>query len=491
MAQSADVSSTRYALDSEEVLRELGPLRKLSGTWEGQGFNLIARPDFRDKANLYLQLNQTHETLTITPIRSAIPNRGFGQDDIELFGLSYLQKIHDHHTGGALHLEPGLWITQPSTTYPPQKPPADGRIIARMASIPHGTAVLAQGNATGFTGAPTLPTMTQIYNGSVFHSFNSTPFAANPPVINAVGSSEKRTAAQISVQPFKEYDVLIYESAAHPRTPFATCPPEPPLPQQVKGVPMQDVINDPIRLLQAVIEEQIADDCTFEGFALNIATRAVVTFRQYPDSPPPGLWITQPGTTYPPEKPPPNGWIIARMASIPHGSAVLARGSATSFTGAPTLRTGTQAYNGSVFRSFNSTPFYADPPIINAPESSQKLTAKPMSMPRFKQYDVSIPASAANPRTPFAVSPPERSLPEQIDGVPIQQVINDPIRLLQAVIEQQKREGCAFEGFALNIATEFRVAFRLKKNSPRSSPTVNVRVIGGAGGIENILFLER
>jgi hypothetical protein len=288
MAQPADVSSTRYALDSEEVLRELGPLRKLSGTWEGRGFNLIARPDFRDKANLYLQLNQTHETLTITPIRSAIPNRGFGQDDIELFGLNYLQKIHDHHSGGALHLEPGLWITQPSTTYPPQKPPADGRIIARMASIPHGTAVLAQGNATGFTGAPTLPTMTQIYNGSVFHSFNSTPFSANPPVINAVGSSEKRTAAQISAQPFKEYDVLIYESAAHPRTPFATCPPEPPLPQQIKGIPMQDVINDPIRLLQAVIEEQIADDCTFEGFALNIATRTVVTFRQYPDSPPTG-----------------------------------------------------------------------------------------------------------------------------------------------------------------------------------------------------------
>jgi hypothetical protein len=309
MARSDEVSSTRYVPDNAVLLDELGALRDLSGTWEGKGFNLIARPDFRDKADLYLQLNQTHETLTITPIGSAIPNRGFGQGDIELFGLSYLQKIHDHHHGGALHLEPGLWITQP-------------------------------------------------------------------------------------------------------------------------------------------------------------------------------------GTAYPPEKPPPNGWIIARMASIPHGSAVLAQGSATSFTGAPTLRTETQIYNGSVFYSFNSTPFFADQSIINAAESSQRLTAKPMSVPRFKQYDVSIPGSATNPRTPFAVSPPELPLPDQIDGVPMQHVVNDPIRLLQAVIEREKREDCTFEGFALNIATRSRVAFRLKKNSPMAGPTVNIRVTGGAGGIENILFLE-
>jgi len=93
MAQPADVSWPRYVLDNATVQEKLGHLSELSGTWVGQGFNLIARPDFRDKANLYLQLNQTHETLTITPIGSAIPNRGFGQDDIELFGLSYLQKI--------------------------------------------------------------------------------------------------------------------------------------------------------------------------------------------------------------------------------------------------------------------------------------------------------------------------------------------------------------------------------------------------------------
>ena len=307
MAQPADVPWPRYVLDNATVQEKLGHLSELSGTWVGQGFNLIARPDFRDKANLYLQLNQTHETLTITPIGSAIPNRGFGLDDIELFGLSYLQKIHDHYTGGALHLEPGLWITQPGTTYPREYPPPNGQIVARMASIPHGTTVLAQGSATCFTGAPTLPPQgwIQKYNGSMFPSFNSTPLAAAQPVINAHGSSEKLTAAQIPtpplptpppVRPFRQYDLLFDAGADNPRTPFATSPVEPELPKQIRGVLMQDVINDPIRLLQAVIREQEASECTFEGFALNIATQAPVTFRACPDSPPTGptvnIWVT-------------------------------------------------------------------------------------------------------------------------------------------------------------------------------------------------------
>lgn len=281
MTQPCDVPATRYVIDNSTVQQKLGHLCELAGTWEGRGFNLIARPDFHDKANLYLQLNQTHETLTITPIGSAIPNRGFGQDDIELFGLSYLQKIHDHHMGGAIHLEPGLWITQPGTTYPPENPPTNGQIIARMATIPHGTAVLAQGNAISFTGAPTLqpPDLILKYHGSLFPSFNSTPFLADPPVINAHGSSEKQTPSRIPVRPFGQYDLCNSADAASLRTPS--------LPRQIGGVPMQEVVNDPIRLLQAVIEEQ-AKDCTFEGFALNIATQDTIAFRRHRDSPPAG-----------------------------------------------------------------------------------------------------------------------------------------------------------------------------------------------------------
>src|SRR5271168_5195559 len=161
------ISDVRIAPDSATVLKQLGLLGELAGTWKGKGLNLIARPDFHDKTDLYLQFNQTRETLKFEPIGSSIPNRGFGQDDIELFGLTYLQKISDAATDGALHIEPGIWITQtqpPETAYPPETPPPGGQIIARMASIPHGNSLLAQGGATPFTGPPVLTTGAQQYS---------------------------------------------------------------------------------------------------------------------------------------------------------------------------------------------------------------------------------------------------------------------------------------------------------------------------------------
>lgn len=277
----AKVATTRTIPDNATVLNDLGLLRDLSGTWQGQGFNLIARPDEEDGANLYLQLSQTQETLAITPIGSSIPNRGFGQGDIELFGLSYLQQISDRLTGGALHLEPGLWITQPDTAYPPENPPPNGQIVARMGSIPHGSTLLAQGNALPFTTPPTLQD-NGVPAGSVFPSFNSTPFGVGKP-INAFGTSEKLNAAATGVPPFDEYDLTIAESAANPRTPFQSN--DPALPADIDGVAMQDVINDPIRLLQAVIAQQVDAGYTFEGVALNIATQAGVDFLTQPNNP--------------------------------------------------------------------------------------------------------------------------------------------------------------------------------------------------------------
>jgi hypothetical protein len=50
-------------------------------------------------------------------INASVPNRRFGQNDIDLFGLTYLQQISDAFTGGLPHVEPGLWITQPPTSY--------------------------------------------------------------------------------------------------------------------------------------------------------------------------------------------------------------------------------------------------------------------------------------------------------------------------------------------------------------------------------------
>jgi hypothetical protein len=287
----ARARSGRFSSPAE--LDKLGLLKGLSGDWEGNGFNLIARPDFHDKANLYLQLNQTKEHLVFTPIGGPVPNRGFGQDDIELFGLTYLQKINDAGHDGALHIEPGIWVTQPDTTFPSEKAPAGGQLVARMATIPHGNAVLATGVATRFTGPPVLATGGPPYNGSVFPSFNSTPFGAPPTaptfVINAAGSSEKLTAPKVPAAPFNEYDLTVPAGAGNPRTPFDTSPPEPPLPAAISGVAMQNAINDPILLLQAEVNQQIKDGYNFEdGVALNISTLTPVTFLTTANSGPTG-----------------------------------------------------------------------------------------------------------------------------------------------------------------------------------------------------------
>jgi len=312
----------------------LGLLAGLAGKWAGTGFNLIARPPFHYttaeflKCNpnpnppnaayvtdLYLQLNQTRETLQFDAIGSPIPNRGFGQEDIQLFGLTYLQKISDQGRDGALHIEPGIWITQPATTFPPEADPPKGQIVGRMGSIPHGNALLAQGAAQPFNGPPVLAAGGVPYNGSLFPSFNSTPFGVPPTapgiVFNAPGSSERVTGAipapgaPAAPVPFPPYDFTVPAGPITPglafgglvynppftlntRTPYDTNPVEPPLPPAINGVAMQTIINDPITLLQQVINQQVADGYTFEGTALNIATTTPLTFLQNPNTGPTG-----------------------------------------------------------------------------------------------------------------------------------------------------------------------------------------------------------
>src|SRR5271163_2020011 len=169
------IPTVRLVPSNSTVLTNLGLLQDLAGTWEGDGFNLVARPAFHYKANLYLELNQTREQLAIHPIGSSIPNRGFGQDDIELFGLTYLQKIADAGLDGALHIEPGIWVTQPNTDFPPEAAPPPtppNQLVARMGTIPHGNSLLAEGVAKPFVGSPvlTVPGGDQ-YAFSLFPSF--------------------------------------------------------------------------------------------------------------------------------------------------------------------------------------------------------------------------------------------------------------------------------------------------------------------------------
>jgi hypothetical protein len=68
-----------------------------------------------------------------------------------MFGVSYLQQIKDGNNGDGLHFEPGIWATVPQTENPAERP-----TVVRMASIPHGTTVLAQGIATPISGFPVI-----------------------------------------------------------------------------------------------------------------------------------------------------------------------------------------------------------------------------------------------------------------------------------------------------------------------------------------------
>jgi hypothetical protein len=127
----------------------LGALAGLEGTWKGHGFNAIWRPHNPPSQDRFLELNVTDETLVFTRINGPIPNRGLAMHDINMFGLTYMQQISETSTGAGLHIEPGIWANVPHTT-DPNVPPS----VVRMASIPHGTVVLAQGVAEVHPGGP-------------------------------------------------------------------------------------------------------------------------------------------------------------------------------------------------------------------------------------------------------------------------------------------------------------------------------------------------
>jgi hypothetical protein len=281
------IPSVRLSPDNDTVLSNLGLLRELAGNWHGTGFNLVARPDFQDKTNTFLELNLTNETTKFDPISAAIPNRGFGQPDIELFGLTYLQKISDATTGGALHIEPGIWITQPATSDPPLSPPVGGQLVSRMANIPHGNSLLAQGVATSFSGPPAISPGANPTGGgnaafSLFPSFNTTAIDLQPPLapgaplgapVFAAGTSEAQSKPGGG---FSQYTLTNPASSTNTRTPLGNIPPV--LPPAIT----QALLNDPITLLQQTIVDQVAQGYSFSGVALNISTAPSITFFDAP-----------------------------------------------------------------------------------------------------------------------------------------------------------------------------------------------------------------
>jgi hypothetical protein len=135
-----------------DIVGPLGPLAGLAGKWAGRGFNVIWRPDSVSGQDRFLELNVTSDQVEFSAISGPIPNRGFLQPDINMFGLTYLQQISDANLKAGLHIEPGLWAAVPKTSNPSVSP-----TVIRLAAIPHGTAVLLQGTASTAAAGPSIP----------------------------------------------------------------------------------------------------------------------------------------------------------------------------------------------------------------------------------------------------------------------------------------------------------------------------------------------
>jgi hypothetical protein len=146
----------------------LGILADFTGTFVGSGFNTIFRPQNpasptalpvpQPESDNILELNLTSEVLSFSNSLGSVPNRGRLMPDIFLNAVPYLQTISDVTdpvNPVAIHFEPGLWLAVPATT-----DPADVATLVRMASIPHGTTIQAQGNAPAAgptAGKPNIP----------------------------------------------------------------------------------------------------------------------------------------------------------------------------------------------------------------------------------------------------------------------------------------------------------------------------------------------
>jgi hypothetical protein len=154
------------AVAAAEAEPDLGGIAGFTGTFRGNGLNTIFRPqDFAvtptplpnpatGPNDNILEINLTEETLSFSTALGSIPNRGMVQGDIFLNGIPYLQTINDVTVPAnpvGIHFEPGIWLSVPATTVPKEV-----ATVVRMASIPHGTTIEAQGISRTIAGGPQI-----------------------------------------------------------------------------------------------------------------------------------------------------------------------------------------------------------------------------------------------------------------------------------------------------------------------------------------------
>lgn len=238
-ATPASTSSIRLRPDVGDLANALGLLQDLPGTWIGTGFNLIWRPNFAPVDGVgsdhFLELNLTQEITRFDFIGAPIPNCGLAQPDITLFGIHYLQQVSDAVTLGALHLDPGIWINIPATTQPNAPLP---NAVARLSTIPHGNAMVAQGQAINSAGPP------------IFGPVNVNPF-------------------RIGGGPAIDFPELHLDQPSNFRT--TPLPPANAL-SEALDLTFQDVVTNPALLLARTIERQTI----FNTTEISVATSATI-----------------------------------------------------------------------------------------------------------------------------------------------------------------------------------------------------------------------
>lgn len=128
---------------------DYGPLTGLIGTWVGnQGYNMVALPN--QQGGFGLLVAPYTETLTITAVPATTPDRGL-TSIVQIPTLQYATSISDSRDGALMHVEAGFWETMPAAAN-------GGFDIFRLATIPHGDALTAMGNATVIDGPPLIDT---------------------------------------------------------------------------------------------------------------------------------------------------------------------------------------------------------------------------------------------------------------------------------------------------------------------------------------------
>jgi len=219
----------RAVMSQTAVNERLGALQNMPGYWEGLGFSLIARPHFGSdsKNGFFLQLNMLREAIEYTTIGSPVFNRGSEQEDMAIYGVTYMHRVTDDTTGGALHIEPGMWLNIPPTVVP-----AAGPSIARLGSIPHGNSFCMVGfeQEADYDRIPEIPPLNVI----------PFPIGGTPPPPG-------------SHNPFEEYNLSLPTTMrSQPLPPVIT----------------QSLINDPNQMLRDTLNVQVNK----EGKTLNWVT---------------------------------------------------------------------------------------------------------------------------------------------------------------------------------------------------------------------------